>query len=62
VKHLKEFGKTGIHLAVMDTHKLEDEVLVWNVPHLIDRGNLEYLAFGVIRGKGYRAVDMYELE
>ncbi|KAH7091591.1 hypothetical protein FB567DRAFT_519002 [Paraphoma chrysanthemicola] len=50
------------HVAVMETHGLEDEVLVWHVPHLIDRGNDEYLAYGHIKGDGYRAVSLSEMQ
>jgi hypothetical protein len=50
------------HVAVMDTHELEDEVYVWHVPHLIDRSNDEYLAHGCIRGNGYRAVSLRDLD
>jgi hypothetical protein len=37
------------YVAVMDTHNLDSEVLVWHVPHLIPRHNHEYLAHGVIK-------------
>jgi hypothetical protein len=46
----------------MDTYQLHDEVLVWHVPHLIEHGPLEYLAFGIIRGPGYKAVGLNALE
>ncbi|KAF2822829.1 hypothetical protein CC86DRAFT_469465 [Ophiobolus disseminans] len=44
------------HVAVMDTHELGPDVLVWHVPHLINAGNHECLAFGRIRGRAYQAV------
>jgi hypothetical protein len=50
------------HVAVMDTHDLEDEVYVWHVTHLIGGGNHEYLAHGCIRGNGYRAASLHDLE
>jgi hypothetical protein len=37
-----------VHVAVIDTHVL----------HLLGNGNHEYLAFGRIRGNGYRAVSL----
>lgn len=47
----------------MDREELDDEVLVWHVPHLLDlNGNHEYLAHGRIRGKGYRAVPLKGLK
>jgi hypothetical protein len=50
-------------VAVMDTHELEDEVFVWHVPHLLgETGYYEYLAYGRIRGHGYYAVSLCELE
>jgi hypothetical protein len=53
--------KKATHLAVMDTHNLDEEVLVWHAPHLIDGANHEYLAFGRIVGTGYRAVPFHDL-
>jgi hypothetical protein len=51
-----------VHVAVIDTHDLGDEVLVWHVPHLLGYRNHEYLAFGHIRGNGYRAVSLADLD
>lgn len=45
-------------IAAMDTHKLDQQVLVWHVPHLIPEGNHEYLAHGIISGRGYTAVSL----
>ncbi|KAH7081211.1 hypothetical protein BKA63DRAFT_503393 [Paraphoma chrysanthemicola] len=50
------------HVAVMDTHKLEDEVLVWHVPHLIDGGNHAYLAYGHIKGYACRAISLSDMQ
>jgi hypothetical protein len=50
------------HVAVMDTHNIKDDVLVWHVPHLISGSNQEYLAYGRIQGPGYRAVSLDALE
>jgi hypothetical protein len=51
------------HVAVMDTHDLDDEVLVWHAPHLgIGAINHEYLAFGISMGNGYRPVSLSALE
>jgi hypothetical protein len=62
-KYLNGKYKTDTaHVAVIDTHNLEDEVLVWHVPHLLGYGNHEYLAFGRTRGKGYRAVRLADLD
>ncbi|KAI4644356.1 hypothetical protein J4E93_006257 [Alternaria ventricosa] len=45
------------HVAVIDTRQLDEEVLVWHVPHLYYEGGLhEYMAHGPIRGIGYKAV------
>jgi hypothetical protein len=62
-----DLAETDVHVAVMDTYQLDDDVHVWHVPHLIDfgdggsNGNHEYLAYGPIRGKGYKAVPLEEL-
>jgi hypothetical protein len=61
-RSLEKSGKTSIHVAVMDRSQLDDEVLVWHVPHFIPHGNLEYLAFGIIRGNGYKAVSLRTLD
>ncbi|KAF2683317.1 hypothetical protein K458DRAFT_240527, partial [Lentithecium fluviatile CBS 122367] len=54
-----------VHVSVIDTRELGDEVLVWHVPHLArhldcriaeETAVHEYLAYGVISGKGYMAV------
>jgi hypothetical protein len=50
-------GDRDAHIAIMDTQDLEGEVLVWHVPHLLNGvGEHEYLAYGCIRGRGYKAV------
>lgn len=50
------------HVAVIDTHQLDSEVLVWQCTHLTDDGDSnyqeEYLAWGRIRGKGYKVVPL----
>ncbi|KAI4931591.1 hypothetical protein J4E85_004185 [Alternaria conjuncta] len=47
----------GPHVAIMDTHQLDGDVLVWHVPHLFKPDGLhEYLAHGPIRGIKYKAV------
>jgi hypothetical protein len=51
-----------VHVVVIDRRDLGDEVLVWHVPHLLGYGNHEYLAFGRIRGNGYRAVSLADLD
>ncbi|KAF2030898.1 hypothetical protein EK21DRAFT_111565 [Setomelanomma holmii] len=61
-KYLRDNKDDEAHIAVIDTNDLDDEVYVWHVPHLIPRGNHEYLAYGCIRGNGYRAVGLRELE
>lgn len=48
------------HIAVMDTQNVGD-VLVWHCQPLLGRGNEEYLAYGPIRGRGYRAVPLEDL-
>ncbi|KAH7086230.1 hypothetical protein FB567DRAFT_65370 [Paraphoma chrysanthemicola] len=50
------------HIAVMDTHAMGGEVMVWHVPQLLNRGNHKYLAFGRTRGSGYQAVSLKVLE
>ena len=51
------------HVAVIDTENLEGEVLIWHSP---DLGSFaqdhEYLAYGTIRGAGYRAISFQDLE
>ncbi|CAI9633424.1 unnamed protein product [Alternaria burnsii] len=51
------------HVAVIDRTRLEGEVLVWWVPDLLGakQGDLEYLAHGCIRGRGYTAVPFEQL-
>jgi hypothetical protein len=53
------------HIAVMDTENLDDDidVLVWRCPDL-DKGFCvhEYLAYGKIRGEGYRAFSLEYLK
>jgi hypothetical protein len=62
--YAKSTSTTGgiAYVAVMKTKLLEPEVLVWHVPHLLDYGNEEYLAYGTIRGEGYKVVQLQELE
>lgn len=59
-------GEKDVHVAMIDTLDLdpENEVLVWHVPQLLDNpmGNHEYLAHGRIRGRGYKAVRLDELQ
>ena len=58
-----EYG--DVHVAVLDREKLDGEVRIWWVPHLLDpeehRGEHEYLAHGFIRGPGYAAVPFKNL-
>ncbi|RYO17052.1 hypothetical protein AA0113_g9857 [Alternaria arborescens] len=51
------------HVAVIDRMRLEGEVLVWWVPDLLGakQGDIEYLAHGCIRGRGYTAVPFEQL-
>lgn len=49
------------HVAVMDTHNLSTEVLVWHCPDIIKYGDHEFLAYGRIHGAGYRAVSVRNL-
>ncbi|KAF2653986.1 hypothetical protein K491DRAFT_779862 [Lophiostoma macrostomum CBS 122681] len=63
--YLKRYMEyTNVHVAVMDTEQVDDEVLVWHVPQLIDLGRgsgagvHEHLAYGPIRGNGYKAVPL----
>lgn len=48
----------ALNIAVTETHDLEGEVLIWRVPHLMDGENHEYLAFGIVKGNGYRSVNL----
>jgi hypothetical protein len=50
------------HVAVMDTENLKDKALVWHCPDLGPFQNHEYLVYGRIRGAGYRAVSLEDLE
>jgi hypothetical protein len=62
-EYLKREHKTNtVHVAVIDTHGIEDQVLVWHVPQLLGYGIHEYLAFGRVMGNGYRAVALVDLE
>jgi hypothetical protein len=55
--------RTNPNVAVIDTHELDTEVLVWQCSHLLGKGyHEEYLAWGCIRGRGYKAVSLKELE
>ncbi|KAF2805439.1 uncharacterized protein BDZ99DRAFT_539771 [Mytilinidion resinicola] len=53
------------YLAMIDTKVLGDGVKVWHVPHLLEdlaeAGDHEYLAHGIIRGAGYKAVALDRL-
>lgn len=54
--------RQDVHVAVLDTKNLDDDVYVWNCPHLLAHlGNHEYLAYGPIRGSGYKAVSFEQL-
>lgn len=50
------------HIAVMDTQDLDSQVFVWQCVHLLGHGHEEYLAWGYIRGRGYKAVPLSKLE
>ncbi|KAI4659467.1 uncharacterized protein J4E78_005895 [Alternaria triticimaculans] len=54
-----------VHVAVIDREKLDGEVRIWWVPHLLDPGEYhgehEYLAHGCIRGPGHTAVHFKNL-
>jgi len=54
-----------VHIAVIDREKLDGEVRIWWVPHLLDPGEYhgehEYLAHGCVRGPGYTAVPFKNL-
>ncbi|KAI4645644.1 uncharacterized protein J4E79_010822 [Alternaria viburni] len=56
---------SDVHVAVIDREKLDGEVRIWWVPHLLDPGEYhgehEYLAHGCIRGEGYKAVPFRNL-
>lgn len=54
--------KLDPYIAVMDRLNLNEEVLVWQVPHLVYDDVCEYLACGSISGPGYTAVSLKHLE
>ncbi|KAF2134926.1 hypothetical protein P153DRAFT_380733 [Dothidotthia symphoricarpi CBS 119687] len=56
-----KLNKKDPHIAIMDTHNLDGNILVWHVPDLIGQRNHEYLAWGQISGRGYKAVSLYNL-
>lgn len=58
---LTESCHREVHVAVMDTLDVEDEVLVWHAPHLVGRFGHEYLVFGRIMGEVYQAVRFSDL-
>ncbi|KAI4940933.1 hypothetical protein J4E91_011110 [Alternaria rosae] len=49
---------------MLDRERLEGEVLIFWVPDLLDekRGDVEYVAHGCIRGRGYTAVPFEQLD
>ncbi|KAH6644290.1 hypothetical protein C7974DRAFT_439610 [Boeremia exigua] len=49
-------GFRDVHVSVMDTQDLDYEVLVWQCAHLLGSGQHEFLAYGPVQGRGYRAV------
>jgi hypothetical protein len=53
---------TKAYVAIMDREILDTSVCIWHIPHIIPGSNLEYLAYGVIRGRGYKAVPLRDLE
>ncbi|KAF2732678.1 hypothetical protein EJ04DRAFT_578210 [Polyplosphaeria fusca] len=56
-EYMQHGNHRGVHVAVIDTHHLDGDVLVWHVPHLLNNGGFhEYLAHGKIAGRGYKAV------
>jgi hypothetical protein len=58
-------GHEDVHVAVMDTRELDDDIAVWHLPQILDvvvGGEHEYLAWGSIRGKGYKAVPFSQLQ
>ncbi|KAF7455048.1 hypothetical protein A1F99_023060 [Pyrenophora tritici-repentis] len=58
-KRQQNLGYKGVHIALIDTHQLANDVLVWHAPHLNQEfeGCIhEYFAHGPIRGPGYKAV------
>jgi hypothetical protein len=60
--YAKYLRRPATHVAVRDTHDLENDVLIWHVPHLVSSQKHEYLAYGRIRGPGYCAVSLHDLE
>lgn len=44
------------YVAIMDTQDQGNEVLVWHAPDLIRARNHEFLAWGHITGRGYKAI------
>ena len=62
ISYAKYLRDDCVHVAVMDTHAMGDEVMVWHVPHLISAENHEHLAFGRIRGSAYQTVSLKDLE
>lgn len=64
-KRQQNLGYKGVHIALIDTHQLANDVLVWHAPHLNQEfeGCIhEYFAHGPIRGPGYKAVPYDLLE
>lgn len=51
----------NVHIAVLDRQLLDDEVLIWHVPHLVGQFEDEYLAHDCIGGKGYTAIPFKKL-
>lgn len=51
------------HVAMLDRDRLDGEVLIFWVPDLLGerKGDIEYLAHGCIRGRGYTAVPFKRL-
>lgn len=55
-------GYDNIHVAVLYTRDLENDVLVWHVPQQLNLSAIEYLAHGTIRGRGYKAVPLTKIQ
>ena len=63
--HTCSLEYSDVHVTVLDREKLDGEVRIWWVPHLLDPGEYhgehEYLAHGCIQGPGYTAVPFKHL-
>ena len=43
------------YIAIIDSAKLDGDVLVWHIPHILHGCDHEFLAYNIIKGNGHEA-------